>query len=177
MDQVKISTEFDGKVRKLFLHSCLHCNKPFYAPKHKRRRFCSNSCAHPKQQRTLECALCHKLFERAKSSLPKSKSGFRFCSRPHKDQAQRIESGAALDAMRPDHYGAGESVYREIAFRHHPKQCNRCGYNRYESVLRVHHKDRNRANSAPENLEILCPTCHEEEHFLAGDGLYSRMLV
>ena len=37
----------------------------------------------------------------------------------------------------------------------------------------MHHKDRNRSNNDPCNLEILCPTCHDLEHFLKGDGMYS----
>lgn len=27
-----------------------------------------------------------------------------------------------------------------------------------------HHKDRNRANNSPENLEVLCNDCHAREH-------------
>lgn len=40
-------------------------------------------------------------------------------------------------------------------------------------ILKVHHKDRNRKNSLPDNLEILCPNCHDLEHFLQKDGVYS----
>jgi 5-methylcytosine-specific restriction endonuclease McrA len=41
----------------------------------------------------------------------------------------------------------------------------------------VHHIDRNRNNNDPSNLEILCPTCHEEEHYLNGDGVYHNNKV
>jgi 5-methylcytosine-specific restriction endonuclease McrA len=37
-------------------------------------------------------------------------------------------------------------------------------------VLQVHHKDRDRHNNKLENLEMLCPTCHEVEHFTPKDG-------
>ncbi len=43
--------------------------------------------------------------------------------------------------------------------------CERCGYNRYD-ILQVHHRDRNRDNNDLENLELICPNCHAEEHFL-----------
>lgn len=43
--------------------------------------------------------------------------------------------------------------------------CERCGYNKYE-ILQVHHKDRNHANNELDNLELICPNCHYEEHYL-----------
>lgn len=42
--------------------------------------------------------------------------------------------------------------------------CERCRYGRVP-ILVVHHKDRNRSNNALENLELLCPNCHAEEHY------------
>ena len=43
--------------------------------------------------------------------------------------------------------------------------CERCGYSKKE-VLHLHHKDRNRNNNDPSNLELICPNCHYEEHHL-----------
>ncbi len=43
--------------------------------------------------------------------------------------------------------------------------CARCTYNKYE-ILQVHHKDRNRNNNKLDNLELICPNCHYEEHLL-----------
>lgn len=48
--------------------------------------------------------------------------------------------------------------------------CERCSYNKYE-ILQVHHKDRNRDNNDLVNLELICPNCHYEEHFLAKSWL------
>lgn len=45
------------------------------------------------------------------------------------------------------------------------KSCERCNYNKYE-ILQVHHKDQDRNNNNLENLELICPNCHYEEHFL-----------
>lgn len=43
--------------------------------------------------------------------------------------------------------------------------CQRCRYPKYE-ILQIHHKDRNRSNNELENLELICPNCHYEEHYL-----------
>jgi predicted HTH transcriptional regulator len=51
--------------------------------------------------------------------------------------------------------------YREIAFALHGKECQRCGSN---DEIEVHHRDRNRSNNSPENLEVLCHECHMDEH-------------
>lgn len=43
--------------------------------------------------------------------------------------------------------------------------CTKCGYYRIE-ILQIHHKDRNRENNNLDNLELICPNCHFEEHLL-----------
>lgn len=43
--------------------------------------------------------------------------------------------------------------------------CEICGYNKIE-ILHVHHKDRNRKNNDLDNLKLICPNCHYEEHHL-----------
>jgi len=45
------------------------------------------------------------------------------------------------------------------------KSCSRCGYNKHE-ILQVHHIDKNRENNELDNLEMICPNCHFEEHYL-----------
>jgi len=42
--------------------------------------------------------------------------------------------------------------------------CERCKYSRGE-ILVVHHKNRNRTDNTLENLELICPNCHAEEHY------------
>jgi len=53
-------------------------------------------------------------------------------------------------------------------------KCERCGYNRVKDILLLHHKDGNRRNNMRENLIIICPTCHEEIHYIEGTGRYNR---
>ncbi len=58
-------------------------------------------------------------------------------------------------------YKNGIGTFREDALRALPNVCNRCG-----SVhnLCVHHKDYNRKNNSVTNWEILCKSCHQQEH-------------
>ena len=49
-------------------------------------------------------------------------------------------------------------------------RCERCRYNKHE-ILQAHHKDRNTNNNELENLELICPNCHAEEHYLENSWL------
>jgi 5-methylcytosine-specific restriction endonuclease McrA len=42
--------------------------------------------------------------------------------------------------------------------------CERCGLVRTDMELPRHHKDYNRANNDPSNIEVLCHGCHNREH-------------
>ncbi|TMI15681.1 HNH endonuclease [Candidatus Bathyarchaeota archaeon] len=65
---------------------------------------------------------------------------------------------------------------RELVWRRGSNTCQRCGlvssYHSAEGQLSegwapfliVHHVDRNRRNNCPENLKLVCPSCHVKEH-------------
>jgi hypothetical protein len=169
---------------KTITQNCETCNIFFEAPlkevKRGNGKYCSKICSNVgikkkqilinslKNQPNVECSYCKKMFYKNKSKQKISKSGMFFCCREHKDLAQTLQFG--LKEIQPIHFGTGESSYREIAFRLKPKICERCQYNKHPEILEVHHKDRDRENNTIENLEVLCPTCHMEEHFLNKDG-------
>ena len=144
---------------------CLHCLKEFEAPLREHNRgnakFCSLSCSskYAQSKITLEnnvrCNLCGKEFHMSPSKQTNSKSGLYYCCREHKDLFQ-----------------TGSNKYRAKAFRELPNECSECGYKKYPQLLEVHHKDKDRENSSIENLEILCPTCHQKKHFLDSSGRY-----
>lgn len=157
---------------------CEGCQQLFEAREadHKRgrARFCSQSCSssrpNPNKERQVKvtCAHCQCEFSKPNNKLKNSKSGLYFCCREHKDRAQRI---GGIEAIQPDHYKNGKHThYRQLALRDLPNRCNRCQWEKHSEVLVVHHIDRDRTNHKLENLEVLCPTCHATEHFLAGDG-------
>jgi 5-methylcytosine-specific restriction endonuclease McrA len=53
-------------------------------------------------------------------------------------------------------------------------KCEKCNYDKYE-ILQVHHKDRNRNHNELNNLELICPNCHYEEHFLEKSWLRKKI--
>jgi hypothetical protein len=53
------------------------------------------------------------------------------------------------------------------------KRCEHCNYNKYE-ILQVHHKNRQKTDNRIENLEIICPNCHYEEHYLEKSWLNKK---
>jgi len=166
-------------MRKTETIQCLECQKAFKADlrelKRGRAQFCSLGCAgkHNGEKRrrahepNVKCALCEEPFYKSQHKQTRSKSGLFFCSRAHKDEAQRI---GGIKEIMPAHYGATAKNYRQIALRELSNSCSRCGYDRHVEILHVHHINRNRADNTIANLEILCPTCHEAEHFRNRDG-------
>ncbi len=65
-----------------------------------------------------------------------------------------------------------QTAYRIKAFSYKDRVCERCGYREIPEILVIHHQDRDRTNNGIENLVVLCPNCHEAEHFLKRDGRY-----
>ena len=168
--------------------NCLNCNTTFYAKNTEINRgygkFCSKSCSSKfRKGRTkpkasnVTCAYCQKPFYKKAYSIKHSKNNLFFCCREHKDLAQRLSFG--LTEIHPNHYGVANPIngYRRIANEHHDSsKCDKCGYDSHP-ILQVHHKDCDRTNNNPANLQWLCPTCHEEEHFLTNTGRYAKHLI
>lgn len=157
---------------------CLYCKQIFDAQlreiKRGNAKFCSRKCSqrYLGQQRILNrkkvnnvsCAWCKKEFFKTECKRLAPKNGLHFCRREHKDLAQRI---GGIKEIQPPHYKDHNSDYRIIAFRslNKDKVCERCGYDKHEAAIIVHHKDRNRANNLADNLEVLCANCHAIEHW------------
>ncbi len=153
---------------------CLNCQEKFQASVREVNRgnakFCNLKCAaeyngknriKPDHTPNVKCALCAKEFFMTTSKQSISKSGLYFCCREHKDEAQRI---GGIKEIHPSHYGTTK-CYRDIAFREKEKRCERCGYDKHQAAIVVHHRDRNRNNNFLSNLEVLCCNCHAIEHY------------
>jgi hypothetical protein len=80
-------------------------------------------------------------------------------------------TGYSLNAIRTRSRKAVQSSGRDIY------TCERCGWKHHMGfALPIHHKDRDRTNNAPNNLEVLCQSCHNNEHSIdrtrGEDGRY-----
>lgn len=170
---------------KYTTRSCKHCQNEFQAltkeVKRGNAKFCSRACGNKFNKATVKtpnckCAFCAKDIYKTNSQKKNSKSGLFFCNRKCKEEAQKL---GGIKAIQPNHYGTRtiilSSDYRPIALASFLHQCRSCGYDRHVEILQVHHKDRDRSNNDISNLELLCPTCHDEEHFLAKDGRFQSL--
>lgn len=171
---------------KYISKNCLICESTFEAPLKEHNRgygkYCSRDCVNAsiKKRRAEEvkpepnttCAHCSAVFYRSASKAKCSKSGFQFCNRECKEAAQKL---GGIEEIMPAHYGLGNGAYdyRERAFAHYPPECADCGWNLVDDVLEVHHIDRDRTNNVVENLKILCPTCHNIEHYMTMSGKFT----
>lgn len=154
---------------KKIIKNCLNCGEEFKTEQRYVDRghgkFCSISCSSTHWERpelipNCTCATCSKEFYSSQSKFKNSKSGLRFCSKKCKNDAQRAEG---IPEIHPSHYKG--IAYREMARRNANELiCVGCGYNRSQKVLHAHHIDHNRSNNVPNNLALVCPTCHREIH-------------
>lgn len=159
---------------------CLECSATFFARQDKidkgLAKFCSRTCSNTNSSHrrkptgsSVNCSYCGTAFYLQPHEILKSKTKLFFCCFKHR-----------IDAMRDNKYkkllspktGTGQGLrdYRQSALSFFPKQCSRCGYKKYVEVLEINHKDLDRSNNKISNLEVLCPTCHEEFHFLSKTG-------
>ena len=97
------------------------------------------------------CKACGEALERKRYGK-RLEDRTRFLAREHCDQTC-ANSRAAIQA------DSHRWRARQIKAR---KQCRTCSAT---SNLHVHHKDRNPANNSPENLEVLCASCHLRLHW------------
>jgi ribosomal protein L37E len=117
--------------------------------------FCSSACYGISCRKEIACHVCGKLilagFNKktcSRSCANKNREGIKYTGARLKDKA--------IDLRR----------IKIKLFGIKGKVCERCGYNKSE-ILQVHHKNRNREDDSIENLEIICPNCHYEEHHLS----------
>ncbi len=160
--RTKISTEYDGKRRRLFEKPCHQCKGMFWSPKHVSLKCCSPACAAKARIKrvAVACANCGCTVLKKPSGLKTSKHGLYFCKLLCKNLAQRW--GGSCPEIQPGHYGPGS--YRSRALRG-KQQCVDCKEKRLY-VLFAHHKDGDRKNHDDDNLELVCGSCHMKRHLV-----------
>ena len=171
----------DYKSRDLIPLECKQCHQTFYRSKNDVQKvlkqnvsltldFCSNRCMYDGKKKTVTttCAQCGKLVITLPCRITRTKNKLSFCNMT----CAAVYNNRHRILARPN-----ETCYRDFALKNLPNRCVICGYDKYLSVLQVHHKDKNRKNNRLENLEILCPTHHEELHLLDKSGRYNQNKV
>jgi hypothetical protein len=110
-------------------------------------KYCSRECSSTYNKRppvvhenNVVCAWCGVYFFMLQSKMKNSRSGLRFCSKEHKDAAQKL---GGIKEIMPAHYGMGNGQYsyRADALKHYGAVCNQCGYKNNIAGIVVHHKD------------------------------------
>lgn len=137
---------------------CDICGKTFTVirVREKTAKFCSLRCYNKVRHYGsvhVACVVCGKTVRRSPSKV---KEGRTCCSPQCRCLLQRKRTPQP----------ASSACAREwMTTRGRLTQCQRCGFDRVPEILVVHHRDRNRNNNHPDNLEVLCPNCHAIEHY------------
>ncbi len=147
---------------------CLICKKKFYIKEfHAKKgwgKFCSVKCRTKGQLKGewFKCGICGKKIWRTPKDIKRVESKVFFCSVSchctWENKYRRCGENAA-------NWVSGQTVYRRLLERSGVlEKCRICG-NNDKRVLVVHHRDTNRRNNKPENLEWLCRNCHCVVHY------------
>lgn len=138
---------------------CSVCKKPIYRrpfeiERSKGKISCSIKCYGISCRKETPCIVCKKPML---SGLNK-KTCSRSCANKHR-------VGIGYNLGRPKDKVTSQKRIKMRILDKRGGSCERCGYNK-KHILEMHHIDRNRGNNKSINLEILCPNCHSEEHYL-----------
>lgn len=136
---------------------CTICAKPIYRRPAETKRghvFCSQECYGVSNRKETPCIVCE--------APILASANAETCSR---SCANKNRSGIHYKIGSPKDKVKDERTIKLRLMASREKICERCGYNKKE-ILNVHHKDRNKKNNDQTNLELLCPNCHAEEHYL-----------
>ena len=146
---------------------CLICNKPIYRRPGEIARgggvFCSMVCYGISQRDEVPCVICGKPILAGANK----KTCSRGCSNKNR-------TGIKYHLGRPKDKVVSQRGLKLRLLVQRGTVCERCGYSKAE-ILQVHHKDRDRQHNELENLELICPNCHYEEHYLEKSWLNGRV--
>ncbi|MFA6476593.1 MAG: HNH endonuclease signature motif containing protein [Candidatus Paceibacterota bacterium] len=140
---------------------CFVCGKEIYRrpvelEKSGQKAFCSSVCYGKANRKETPCLVC--------GAMILSQFNKKTCSRTC---ANINRTGLKYKASSPkDKVKTGLALKNRL-LEERGHNCERCRYNKVE-ILQVHHKDLDRGNNDLSNLELVCPNCHYEEHFLFG---------
>lgn len=128
--------------------------KPYQIRLNRGRVFCSIECYGISNRKEIPCIICGKLILAGKNK--------KTCSR---GCANTLRSGIKYRQGGPKDKVKSYQALKTRLLKLRGSMCERCEYKKVE-ILQVHHRDKNHANNCLENLELICPNCHYEEHYL-----------
>lgn len=146
---------------------CSVCNSPIYRrpaeiEKSKGNVFCSMSCYGISCRKESPCIVCGKLIL---AGLNK-----KTCSR---GCANTYRKGIQYKINSPRSKVKSQQALKIRLLKERGNKCERCNYKKYQ-ILEIHHKNKDRKNNNLENLLLICPNCHAEEHLLAKSWLNKK---
>lgn len=147
---------------------CGVCAKPIYKRPsqielNKGRVFCGQNCYGISCRKEIPCIVCGKLILAGVHKKTCSRS----CSNINRTGV-KYHLGSPRDKVK------SQQALKLRVLTERGKNCERCGYSKYE-ILQVHHKDRDTSHNELSNLELICPNCHCEEHFLEKSWLRRKL--
>jgi len=170
----KLSTDYDGTLRKYYNHNCQVCHGEYWIPKHIKQIYCSPKCNGQaksiRQTTDVICTRCGTNIRKRQSALLNGKHQKFFCSRKCKDLAQRLDGNCP--EIRPSHYGNGIPDYRFLMMEEIQNGCIDCQEIR-PYLLDVHHVDGNRRNNIKSNLKVVCANDHRRRHQQFKNGVWN----
>ena len=146
---------------------CVICKTPIYRrpsqiENSKGKVFCSMGCYGLSSRREIPCKVCGKLIL---AGLNK-----KTCSR---SCANIQRAGIKYKINSPRSKVKSQQALKIRLIEKRGKKCERCDYNKYQ-ILQVHHKNRNKQDNDLDNLLLICPNCHAEEHLLEKSWLTKK---
>ena len=138
---------------------CRACGTPVYRrpvelEKNQGRAFCSQTCYGLFSRKETPCVVCKKPI----LAGAHKKTCSRACANKNR-VGIRYKQGSPHDKVKD------QRALKLRLIQERGKRCERCQYDKVE-ILHVHHKNRDRNNNELNNLELICPNCHYEEHYL-----------
>ena len=136
---------------------CLVCGKSIYrrpVEMARGRVFCGQKCYGTANRKETPCVVCGTPILASANAKTCSRS----CANIHR-AGMHYKTGSPRDKVKDQ-----RSIKLRV-FASKGEKCELCGYNK-KGILNVHHKDKNRQNNDLSNLELLCPNCHAEKHYL-----------
>jgi hypothetical protein len=137
--------------------TCLICKKEIYRRPveiARGRVFCSQECYGLSNRNETPCVVCRTPI----LASAHKKTCSRTCANKHR-------TGILYKRGSPHDKVKDQRSIKLRVFVDRQGKCERCSYDK-KQILNVHHKDRNRDHNDLSNLELLCPNCHAEEHYL-----------